>query len=200
MRPPIPEPNGDVGSLTDQQISQGIAVTYEMSFAALFRRNIKGTIGEAVSIPIILIVVSIVTAILLPVFHRPHAPRPFLFSAFEIWTLILLAFVPLVICISTVASLFQSKRSIKLVLTPYGIAWVYDSKTVEIRWPVFFGLMHWSGDVLLCAFATSAFIPREAFKSPEEAHEFVQIMRELHKSRGAAWREEWNGKTFGSNT
>lgn len=58
-------------------------------------------------------------------------------------------------------------------------------------------ILNWSGDVLLKTWASSIFIPREAFSSREEAREFLQIARQLHKTGGAAWRDEWKGKVFG---
>ena len=52
-----------------------------------------------------------------------------------------------------------------------------------------------NGDIFLSSFADGCFIPRETFKSREEALEFLSIARELKS--GAAWREQWSGRVFG---
>jgi hypothetical protein len=67
----------------------------------------------------------------------------------------------------------------------------------SIVWKRVWFVFDWNGDVSLVTFAGGSLMPREAFASRPEAREFVKIARELHKTRGASWRAEWNGKTFG---
>jgi hypothetical protein len=175
-----------------------------MPFFPLFRKNFKESLVSPFVMLALLIGASIVTALLFPVFHRSHTTSPFKPSVVELWTLSFLALslfsIFLITGILLLLTLLQSKHYRKTLLTPYGPVRLDKAKVVEIKWSTIFWIIRWSDDVLFCTFADATFIPREAFKSTQEAQEFVQIARELHTSRGASWRDEWNGKIFGRMT
>jgi hypothetical protein len=70
--------------------------------------------------------------------------------------------------------------------------------SLSISWKRVLWVFDWGRDVCVVTIGGGCFIPREAFASREESHEFVQIARELKQSGGAAWRDEWNGRVFGA--
>lgn len=117
------------------------------------------------------------------------------------WALLVITFgsVYALVYISNVVgySLSFAKRNKTLILTTHSVIWRAKKKDISITWSRVMGVFFWSNDVLIVTFAGSTFIPRETFSSTKEAREFAQIARELSKSNGKSWRDEWNGKTFG---
>lgn len=201
MRPPLPEPNGDVGTWANNASlpSEAVVVLYRMTFASVARQTLKEIFFSVPSILVMLAVPFIVTAILLPVFQRGHRPPSSFEPTFlQLWVLssgshLLISLPPAFL------SYLLQKKDRKLVLTPYGLAKHYKARVIETRWSSVLWIVSWNSDVLLCTFATQTFVPRGAFGSVQEAQEFIQIARQLHKSRGTAWREEWNGRIFGAS-
>ncbi len=199
MRPPIASPSGEPENVSDddksERVALGISICFRYGASALGRKIYKEMLTDLTSIAATLLVTTILTAIIHPVFGRTHSSQaiPFL----QLWLFFFCIFPLSTILIVMPFAFFDARRAKTVILTPYGVTRCEGKKEVEIPWSSFFGITHWSGDVILTTLATSTVIPREAFASREETQEFVQIARELRKSRGAAWRDEWKGKVFG---
>lgn len=82
-------------------------------------------------------------------------------------------------------------------LTREGVFDVGSIWSYFIPWKRVLFVFNWGGDVAILTFGGGSVIAREAFASLEEAREFTRIARELHKTCGGAWRDDWKGRTFG---
>ncbi|RYX80847.1 hypothetical protein EON83_26785 [bacterium] len=90
-----------------------------------------------------------------------------------------------------------SKRRFQIHISEAGVSKYYPSRSIFFPWKKVIWVIERNGDLWLSSFLDGCFIPRESFASREQSHELANIIRELKTSRGATWRPEWNGRTFG---
>lgn len=74
------------------------------------------------------------------------------------------------------------------------------NRNAFFHWSQFIWVIECGGDLWLASLANGCFIPREAFASRAESHELARILRELKRSKGSSWQNEWNGRIFGLHT
>ena len=200
MRPPIASPFGEPENLSSgdqkERIGQGASLQFQLSAFCLPRRVIKEISTQPVSMATVLSVITIVTLILFPVVSRAFSVLGSL-SFLQLWFLLFPILCFVFVLLVPLFYLPETQREKTVILTSYGVYQGEATKETEWSWPAFLFVVNWSGDVLLTTWTTQLFIPREAFVSPQEAQKFVQIARQLHKTRGAAWRDEWKGQRFG---
>ncbi len=181
MRPPIPSPFGEIEKAPPankgDRIANGASVSFRFSILCLPRKNLKEMVTEPISVGVVIIISTILTAILSPVF------RPGTLSFLELWILFLFGFPALAYFLMLPFFLFEVRRARTVILTPYGVSRWSGNKETELSWPAFLFIFLWLGDVIFSTFASSIFIPREAFASRQEACEFVQIARTSQNSR-----------------
>lgn len=122
------------------------------------------------------------------------------FSWLALPLLFILILVGLILIAAPIALFIRlcSKRHFEVWIADTGLFKRYPNRDIFFPWDKFIWLIQGNGNLWLASFMDGCFIPREAFASPEEAHEFATIIRELKRTRGSVWRDKWNGRIFGS--
>ncbi len=90
-----------------------------------------------------------------------------------------------------------SKRRFEIWIAPDGLWKRYPKRDIFFPWRKFFWILERGDDVWLATFIDGCFIPRESFSSDEERREFLAIVREIKRTHGSVWRDQWSGRTFG---
>lgn len=175
--PPIASPHGsgDSQSLVPLDGSEGLSLIYEVSswsVRARWRITARSTTKAMLVIPFL---------VLMELFILPFVPLTFILSFIG----------NLIVC--------NTRGTVTITLNQTGCREKFKGQLtpLSIRWKRVQRVLEWKGDVCFVTFGGGCFIPREAFASREEAREFVALARGLKQTRGAAWRDEWNGRLFG---
>lgn len=90
-----------------------------------------------------------------------------------------------------------SQRRYTIRLASNRLTKTLGRRDVHFPWRKILRVVEFRGNVWFGSVIDGCFIPREAFDSREEAREFAAMARELKQTRGAAWRDKWNGRVFG---
>lgn len=171
---------------------EGSSVTYTFSSWSLNTRLkvcLRATTKELLAIPLVLPFQLVILALAAAMALLLHQPKVALFFALLL-PLLSYVLVPLVL---------SARGRVSAVLDDKGVHERFRGQLIplSISWKRVLWVFDWGGDVCVVTIGGGCFIPREAFASREESHEFVQIARELKQSDGAAWRDKWNGRVFG---
>ena len=70
-------------------------------------------------------------------------------------------------------------------------------KTNYLAWNHILMLKSWGDDFFVVGWLNTVVVPREAFPTREQAREFANRAKDLRKTRGASWDENWNGQIWG---
>lgn len=108
-----------------------------------------------------------------------------------------LAVFPLLIVPFALCARLCSQRCFLMRVCATGVVKSLARRDIHFSWHKINRVTELRGDIWLGSLTDGCFILRDSFASRDEACEFVEIIRELKRTRGSVWRDKWTGRIFG---
>lgn len=141
---------------------------------------------------VIAVVTLILTAILLPLFDRPHQIGRGVFGPITVFSFfqLLVLFGAMSIFLGVMATALWSwlfSPNFEVEIQQDGIYTRYRKRDVMLPWNKILWITHFNGDIWVACRDRGCLIPRKCFASREQSRHFARLVHQLWKSNGAAW-------------